>query len=87
MTQIIVAMNKLEMVNYSKARFDEIKAQVEPYLKTVGFKQPDIVFIPISGLTGENLIKKATDENLVGWYGDDSPCLVDLLDVLRLPQR
>ena len=43
--------------------------------------------MPISGLTGENLIKKATNETLVEWYGDDQPCLVDLLDILRLPQR
>ena len=86
-TQLIVAMNKMEMCDFSKERYDTIKEQVLPYLKRVGFKPADIVFVPISGLLGENLIKKATEEKLNSWYGNDKPCLIDLLDGLRLPQR
>lgn len=87
MTQIIVAMNKLEATDYDEARYDEIKEQVLPFLIKQGFKKADIMFVPISGLKGENLIEKSTDPNLVKWYGADSPSLVDILDGLRLPER
>ena len=47
-------------VNYSKERYDEIKNEVSRMLRMVGFKIEKINFIPVSGWTGENLIKKAT---------------------------
>ena len=58
-TQLIVALNKMEMANYSQERYEEIKALVLPYLKSVGFNPADVYFVPISGLLGENLIVKA----------------------------
>lgn len=86
-TQLVVAMNKMELVEYSQQRYDSILAQVKPYLLTIGFKETDITFVPISGLLGENLTSKATEERLTSWYGTDSPCLLELLDKMRLPQR
>lgn len=46
-----------------------------------------MTFIPISGLTGENLCERSTDERLLSWYGADSPCLIEVLDTLKLPPR
>ena len=86
-TQLIVAMNKLERVEYSQDRFEEIKQQVMPYLLSKGFQEKDIYFVPISAIDDENLTRKATDERLMSWYGNDQPCLIDVLDNLRLPQR
>ena len=37
-TQIIVAMNKLEATDYDEVRYDEIKEQVLPFLIKQGFK-------------------------------------------------
>jgi len=55
-SQLIVAVNKLDTVNWSKERFDEIILKLGKFLKTqVGFKDSDLNFVPVSGLTGANL--------------------------------
>jgi elongation factor 1 alpha-like protein len=86
-TQLIVAFNKLEKLEWSKERYDFVSHQLEAYLTAIGFKKSDLTFIPISGLTGENLCERSKNENLMAWYGEDSPCLLEVLDSLRLPQR
>ena len=52
-----------------------------------GFLEKDIYFVPISAIDDENVTRKATDERLISWYGNDRPCLIEVLDGLRLPQR
>ena len=47
-------------VEWSKNRFDEIVSKLSQFLLTqVGFKKKGIFYIPCSGLTGENLLKKS----------------------------
>lgn len=54
-TQICVAINKLEMDNWNEARYDFIVQKVHPFLIQTGFKEENINFIAISGLQGVNL--------------------------------
>ena len=55
-SQLIIAVNKLDTIDWSKERFDEILAKLGKFLKTqVGFKDSDISYVPVSGLTGANL--------------------------------
>ena len=54
-------------------------------MNSIGFKDTDLYFVPISAINGENVTQKATDERLTAWYGADSDSLVDILDRLRLP--
>ena len=55
-SQLIIAVNKLDTIEWSKERFDEILAKLRKFLKTqVGFKDSDISYVPVSGLTGANL--------------------------------
>ena len=55
-SQLIVAVNKLDTVQWSKERFDDIVLKLGKFLKTqVGFKDSDLTFVPVSGLTGANL--------------------------------
>jgi len=64
-------VNKLDLVDWSKERYDFIVSQVAPFLKSIGFKEENIGFVPISGLQGINLSEKPTQaqaENLVSWY-------------------
>ena len=82
--QIIVCVNKIELYNWNKERFDYIKSQVEPFLHGIGFEQNDIYFIPISGLTGDNLINKS-DIKTASWYR--GPSLLDTIDTLPIPAR
>ena len=78
-------MNKLETTDYNQKKYEELKEAVWSVLKRLGYKLPDVTFVPISGLTGENLTKRASDEKLTSWY--DGPSLVELLDKLRPPKR
>lgn len=86
-TQLVIAMNKMERVEFAEERYHEIHDQVKPYLLTIGFKESDLYFVPISAITGENVAEKARESRLKSWYGAESDTLVDILDRLRLPQR
>jgi len=73
---IIVAVNKLDMVDWSEIRFEEISSQVTPFLEEIGFPTENIVLVPISGLRGENVFRKSSIEELE-WY--KGPCLIEIL--------
>jgi len=82
--QIIVAVNKMDdkSVNYSKARFEEIKEEISVYLAKVGYKPKKIQFVPISGWQGDNMIEKSSN---LPWY--DGPTLLEALDMIVPPER
>ena len=74
-SQIVVALNKMDDVNYAEARFKEVKETVEKMLKLVGYNTTKVNFIPVSGWKGDNLVKKS--ENMP-WY--KGPTLAEALD-------
>ena len=75
--RIVVAVNKLDTVQWSKDRFDEIRQQTSAFLTTAGFQSKNIAFVPCSGLTGDNIIRRAEDTQ-ASWY--DGPILIDQLE-------
>lgn len=80
-TQLAVAINKLDTVSWSKDRFNEIVQKLKSFLKQAGFKDHDVTFVPCSGLTGQNLIKAPTENELLEWY--NGPCLIDVIGKLN----
>ncbi|OAA61084.1 translation elongation factor ef-1 [Niveomyces insectorum RCEF 264] len=66
-SRIIVAVNKLDTVAWSQARFDEIVHQVSGFLSATGFQLKNVSFVPVSGLKGDNLVAKSTDP-AAAWY-------------------
>jgi elongation factor 1-alpha len=81
-TQLVIAVNKMDMVQYSEQKFKDVKAQVEALLKTVGYKIDEVQFIPSSGLMGDNVVKKS--ENLA-WY--KGPTLMEAFDNFKVPEK
>jgi elongation factor 1-alpha len=81
-TQLIIAMNKMDEVNYDKARFDVVKADLSALLKMVGYKPDDILFIPTSAFKGDNLAKPSENTK---WY--TGPTLLAALDTLKIPDK
>lgn len=77
MSQLGVVINKLDTVNWSKERFDEIVAKLKVFLKQAGFKDSDVTYIPCSGMTGENLVKSPIEPNLTSWY--QGPTLINVV--------
>lgn len=84
-TQLAVAVNKLDTVSWSKARFDEISIKLKVFLKQVGFRESDVSFVPCSGLTGQNLVKAPTENELISWYS--GPSLIKVIDDFKSPER
>ena len=81
-SQLTVAVNKLDTVDWSQARFDEIVGKLRQFLKMVGFKEADVSYIPCSGFTGDNL-EKASER--LGWY--DGNTLLEAIDNFKPPER
>jgi elongation factor 1 alpha-like protein len=64
-SQLAVVVNKLDTVNWSKDRFNEIVDKMSVFLKQAGFKDT-VTFVPCSGLSGENIVTKPK-EQLSNW--------------------
>jgi len=84
-SQLAVAINKLDTVSWSQERFNEITQKLKVFLKQAGFKENDVTFVPCSGLTGQNLVEKPTENELLSWY--NGPRLIDVIDNFRSPDR
>ncbi|MFW9919015.1 MAG: translation elongation factor EF-1 subunit alpha [Candidatus Thorarchaeota archaeon] len=80
---MIVAINKMDDVNYSEDRYKEVKEEVAGFLKGIGYKTDDIPFIPTSALSAANLKQRTPD--LTPFY--NGPCLLEALDLVSLPPK
>jgi elongation factor 1-alpha len=82
--QLVVSINKMDdqTVKYSEQRYNEAKQDVENLLKLVGYDPKKINIIPVSGWTGENLVKKSTN---MPWY--KGPTLLEALDQFVEPPK
>ncbi|MCX9024460.1 MAG: translation elongation factor EF-1 subunit alpha [Candidatus Methanoperedens sp.] len=81
-TQLIIAINKIDEVNYDKARYDAVKTEVSTLLKMVGYKPDEMNFIPTSAFKGDNLAKPSENTK---WY--TGPTLLASLDMLKMPEK
>lgn len=73
---IVVAVNKMDLVNYDQAVFEKIKADYTAFASEIGLaKARDIKFIPMSALNGDMLVDRL--DNL-DWYQGET--LLELLE-------
>jgi len=82
--QMICVVNKMDdkSVNWSEARYNEIKNEVSIFLKKTGYNSDKVPFVPISGWHGDNMLEKSTN---LAWY--KGPTLLEALDALEPPKR
>ena len=65
--------------------YDECVGKLTPFLKQSGYNvQKGVHWVPISGLTGANIVDKVTPDKCT-WY--DGPSLVNLLDNIKIGGR
>jgi len=74
---LVVCVNKMDLVEYSEARFNQIVEDFQALVESASFKAPSIKFIPISSLYGENVAGKSEK---ISWYKEES--LLDYLEVI-----
>lgn len=65
MSRLVVAVNKMDTVNYDQEKFNEIRNEISKFISKMGFDIKHVRFVPISAYRGENLTKKSTK---MKWY-------------------
>jgi bifunctional enzyme CysN/CysC len=79
-SQIVVAVNKMDLVDHSEARFNEVVAEYKVFLKQIGLEARQ--FVPVSARNGFNVDKPARDE--MPWY--TGPTVTQMLDTFEPPK-
>ncbi|MEZ0236700.1 MAG: sulfate adenylyltransferase subunit CysN [Methylophilaceae bacterium] len=76
---IVVAVNKMDLVDYDQAVFDRIRADYLAFAKEIGLQREghDIRFIPMSALNGDMIVDRSDEMN---WY--NGPTLLDVLEAV-----
>ena len=74
--QLIVAMNKMDLINYSQERFEQVKKELLAFLDSIKIKPTYL--IPISAFLGENVAKKS---DKIKFYS--GPTILEALDTFE----
>ncbi|WP_417530954.1 sulfate adenylyltransferase subunit CysN [Marinobacter lipolyticus] len=76
---IVVAINKMDLVDFSEERFNEIKDEYLAFAAKLGLK--DIRFVPISALEGDNVVNRS--ENTPWFTGQPLMEILETVEVSR----
>ncbi|XP_052785282.1 elongation factor 1-alpha-like [Mya arenaria] len=94
--QLIVVVNKMDVTKpkYSEKRYKFVVENVDRLVKKAGFEPETVIYLPVSGWMGDNLVKRS--ENLA-WFkqwqierksgGASGRSLLDALDAMERPAR
>jgi sulfate adenylyltransferase subunit 1 len=74
---VVLAVNKMDLVNFSEDRFNEIVAAYKKFVEPLGI--PDVYCIPLSALDGDNVVEKS---ERTPWYKGIS--LLELLETVSI---
>jgi sulfate adenylyltransferase subunit 1 len=77
---VLICVNKMDLKNYDQAVFESIRKDYLAFAQPLGLKK--ISFIPVSALTGENVVNKSDN---FSWYTDET--LFDFLENVEIPQE
>jgi len=74
---VVLAVNKMDMVDYSKQRFEEIVGEYRRFAEQLGLS--DVHCIPLSALNGDNVVDRSAS---MDWY--IGPTLLELLETVPI---
>ena len=77
---VVVAVNKMDLVGYSREVFDRIEREYREFAARIGLD--DITVMPISGVKGDNIIEKSAN---TPWY--HGPTLMGLLETVEIDEQ
>ncbi len=77
--QVVVVLNKMDLVDFAEERFDAVNKDVQKWLKSINIEPT--LYIPISAIEGDNITVKSVKMN---WY--TGPTFLDSLDTLQNKQ-
>lgn len=70
---VVVAINKMDLVDYKEEVFDKIVSDYKAFI--TGLNIPDVNFIPMSALNGDNVVDKS--DNMPWYHGE---CMLEFLE-------
>ena len=76
---VVLAVNKMDLVDYSRERFDEISREYCEFARKIGIS--GVTAIPISGVNGDNIIGRSEK---TPWY--DGPSLMRHLETVEIDE-
>jgi bifunctional enzyme CysN/CysC len=76
----VLAVNKMDLVDWSRERFEDISAEFSEFARGVGLS--DVLAVPISGLKGDNIASKSA---LTPWYA--GPSLIKHLETVEIDEE
>ena len=79
--KLVLAINKMDLVDYSEDTFNQIKADFDAFAETLG-REVDITPIPMSALAGDNI---TAPQGNTDWY--TGPSLIDYLETVEVGDR
>ena len=74
---VVLAVNKMDLVDFSEERFSEIVGEYKKFIEPLGI--PDVTCIPLSALDGDNVVEKSAR---TPWYA--GPALLDFLETVHI---
>mgnify|MGYP000490192025 CR=1 FL=1 len=74
---IVLAVNKMDLVDFSKEVFDKIVSDYRAFIDPLGI--PDVNCIPLSALDGDNVVEKS---DRTPWY--EGPSLLEFLETVHI---
>ncbi len=80
--QLIVAINKMDRVNYDQKEFEKCKDAVVKLIQLVGYKPDETPVIPVSAYNGDNVLNRT---DVTSWY--NGPTIFEALDALKPPEK
>jgi elongation factor 1-alpha len=82
-SQLIVVVNKMDLVNYSEEAYTQVKEKIKEFLASLGFTNvKKMLYVPVSAFHGENITTKSQK---MEWY--TGPTFLEALDTLEEPLR
>ncbi|PWL37877.1 sulfate adenylyltransferase [Flagellimonas aquimarina] len=67
--EVIVAVNKMDLVDFSEEKYNAIKADFEQLMSKRDYADQKITFIPVSALKGDNVVDKSKN---TPWYNGET---------------
>ncbi len=80
--QLIVAINKMDRVNYDQKEFEKCRDAVVKLIQLVGYKPDETPVIPVSAYNGDNVLNRS---EATSWY--NGPTIFEALDALKPPEK
>ena len=81
--QLVIVINKMDLVGYREDVFNKLKAETIDLLKAVGYKAPEkFTFIPAAAFHGDSVVKPSEK---MKWY--TGPVFFTSLDVFEVPPK